>query len=71
MSHMSPCWSCGAIDSDCTDDCACAKCVDPDDYYRWRRDNPRSYALWMARNVEDVDEADRWYERALDLEDYE
>jgi hypothetical protein len=67
---MKPCWSCGVVDGPCEDVCACAKCIDPFDYDRWRNENPRSYALWMARNLEDPAEAQEWLDRADELEDY-
>jgi hypothetical protein len=44
--------------------------MDMDGYEQWRHNNPRSYALWMARNIEDEGEAQTWLDRAADLEDY-
>jgi hypothetical protein len=64
---MQPCWSCGVVDGPCVEWCECAKCVDPIGYAEWRDENPDAYARWMARNVEDEDEADRWRERAEEL----
>jgi len=45
-----PCWSCGADNEPCFEDCLCAKCVDPDGYDEWRYDNPEEYQDWLDRN---------------------
>lgn len=70
MNRMKPCWSCGAVDEACSDGCMCAKCVNPDGYDEWRRNNQYSYAIWMSENVLDRDESTRWFEHAQDLEDW-
>ena len=62
--YMQPCWSCGAVDHECYAGCLCAKCIDPIGYAEWRREDPGGYARWMAKNVEDPEEAERWWERA-------
>jgi hypothetical protein len=58
---MKPCWSCGAQDEPCFEGCACAKCLDPDRYKEWTRNNPEAYYDWLQRQTTDEDA----------LEDYE
>lgn len=52
---MKPCWSCGST-GDCYPGCQCAKCVDPEDYDRWKRDNPEEYEEWLEEQMDDDEE---------------
>lgn len=51
MGYFRPCWSCGSS-SACYPDCACAKCLDPDDYARWKDENPQEYEEWLHEQRE-------------------
>lgn len=44
--RLEPCWSCGST-GPCIGDCECAKCVDPEGYAEWRRENPEDYQDWL------------------------
>ena len=50
--NMKPCWSCGAQNEECFEDCECAKCVDPEGYQDWKDDHPEEYEDWLDRNTE-------------------
>jgi hypothetical protein len=50
--QLRPCWSCGAQDEDCYEDCDCAKCMDPEDYAEWKNYNPEEYEQWLEDNEE-------------------
>jgi hypothetical protein len=41
-----PCWSCGSTGR-CYSNCECAKCLDPEDYADWKRENPEQYKEWL------------------------
>lgn len=47
--RLKPCWDCGAQDRECFDGCVCAKCVDPEDYERWKTEEPEEYNEWLER----------------------
>lgn len=45
---MEPCWSCGARNEPCAENCVCAKCVDPDGHVAERADRRTDeYADWL------------------------
>jgi hypothetical protein len=44
---LRPCWSCGADNAPCVEDCQCAKCLDPHGYAAWRATYPHEYAAWL------------------------
>ncbi len=52
---MKPCWSCGTTTPDCSEDCECEKCIDPEGYAEWRENEPEEYQEWLysQRNEED------------------
>lgn len=50
------CWSCESTESYCYSDCECAKCVDPEAYEEWRRDNPEEYSSWVDRKRNEEDD---------------
>lgn len=50
---MKPCWSCGTTTPECLPECECAKCIDPEDYARWRRDEPEEYQDWLVSQQDD------------------
>jgi hypothetical protein len=43
------CWSCETTGAQCVEGCQCLKCVAPEIYDRWRRENPTQYAAWLVR----------------------
>ena len=45
--RLKPCWSCGAQDRACFAGCECEKCIDPEGYAHWRRENPEEYREWL------------------------
>jgi hypothetical protein len=49
---MKPCWSCGTTGPNCYPGCQCAKCVDPEGYEEWRRENPEDYEAWLESQEE-------------------
>lgn len=49
---MAPCWSCGSTTPDCTDDCMCARCEDPEGYEEWKLSNPEQYEAWIESQKE-------------------
>ena len=53
--RLKPCWSCGST-SDCYEECVCAKCLDPEDYEDWKRNNPEEYEDWLESQRVDDDE---------------
>jgi len=53
------CWSCGS-NSDCYEDCECAKCIDPEGYAQWRHDFPEEYEAWLEEQREGDDDEDEW-----------
>jgi hypothetical protein len=52
---MDPCWSCGAQDRACYQDCNCAKCRDPEGYEKWKEDNPERYGYWLRSHGSESD----------------
>jgi hypothetical protein len=58
MPRMRPCWSCGAQDQECYSGCSCARCVDPENYEAWRRDNPEKYKDWLKSQKCDGSDSD-------------
>jgi hypothetical protein len=52
------CWSCGSHGR-CYDGCECTKCLDPEDYSRWRCENPEEYREWLdSQRLEHDEECD-------------
>jgi len=47
---MKPCWSCGAQDRKCYENCDCAKCEDPEGYTDWKNQCPEEYDEWLREN---------------------
>ena len=58
MRVFKPCWSCKARGA-CYPGCECAKCVDPEGYERWKRNNPHEYAAWRDSQWEEIRERPR------------
>lgn len=60
--RIQPCWSCGTKTPRCSVECECAKCIDPEDYARWRCDNPEEYRDWLESQREDdpADSGQTW-----------
>ncbi len=50
---MKPCWSCGARNRPCDRGCKCKKCVDPQGWEKWRKENPDEYYAYLATQAED------------------
>lgn len=48
---MKPCRSCGER-GPCSDDCGCAKCIDPEGYAEWIENDPEAYAAWVESQQE-------------------
>lgn len=50
--RFAPCRYCESR-GPCYPGCDCAKCVDPDGYEDWKRENPDEYEEWKERQREE------------------
>lgn len=51
------CDYCGSED-ECYEWCGCSKCMDPEGYEEWKRENPESYDEWLEKKLEEVENND-------------